>query len=135
MDKKKAVYNATENTKRRLKVEYITHDRTGTRSCEEMVVIEAPKDAANERVAEVRRPVKGGNATGEVLPNTEVSGAPSDFLPERHEAAGDSGNGALACASRGLHVKIDAAGQVEDTLNRSVYFGAEFDHGHSVAEA
>ena len=100
-----------------------------------MVVVEPPEDAANQRIAEVCRTVKDGDATGEMLPNAEVSGAPSDFLAERHQTAGNTGDGALAGVSRRRHVKIDAARQVEDALNRSLYFGDELDHRHDVAEA
>ena len=78
------VRDAAENAKRRLKIEDIAHDGDLTPLREEMIVVKATESAAYERIAEVSRRIEGRDAAGQTLPDAEMSGAPSDFLPERH---------------------------------------------------
>jgi hypothetical protein len=118
-----------------LKVEYIAHKRDIASRRKEMIVIEAAKDTANLRISEIHWPFEGGDAGRQMLPGAEVPRSPCDLLPQRHQAAGDASNRALAGVNCGVHMQINAARKVEDALDRRLNVGAELNYGHKRAQA
>ena len=103
---------------------------TSPRLREEVIVVEATERASNERVAEMSRRIEGRDAAGETLPDAEMSGAPSDLLPERHQPAGNARDSMLSGLRGGCRMKVDAARKVEDALYRCGDLRGDVNHRH-----
>lgn len=130
IEEDKAVYDSAENTKRGLKIEHVAHDCEFALLREEMIVIEMLESAANHRVAEMQRPDKRGDATGEMLPGAKVTGPPGHLLSELHQPARHPCHGALACMSGRGHVQLYASRQIEGALKRGADLGCKLDDRH-----
>ena len=129
----KSIRDATKNAKRRLKVEHVAHDRNFAALREEMIVVETPEGAAHHGIAEMKRPFERRDATGEMLPDAEMTGPPGDLLPERHQTARHTGNRALAGVSSRVHVQINTARQIKRALNGRANLGRKLDYRHNGA--
>jgi hypothetical protein len=132
---KKSIRGSTEDAKRRLKVEHVAHHRDFLLFREEMIVIETPEGAAHHGIAEMERPLKHCDSTGEMLPDAEMPSAPGDFIAESHQTAQHAGHRTLAGLRGGVHVQFDAAREIEDALNGRVNLGRELDYRHNGARA
>ena len=83
-----------------------------------MVVIEPRESASDQAIAEMPRAVERRDSAGELLLETEVSGAPRHFVTERKEAGRPPAYRALAGRGGGANVRVDAAGEVEAAFRR-----------------
>lgn len=95
-----------------------------------MIVIKAAEDPAHHRIAEVTGPLISSNATGKLLPDTEVFRTPGYFLSQAQQTGSDSSYRALAGMGRRGHMQINAASQVERSLNRRENFDRKLDYWH-----
>ena len=124
------ICDAAQNAKRRLKIKDIAHRRGLAALGEEVIVVQATKRATDERVAEVIRRVEGRDAACETLPDAEMSGAPSDLLPERHQPGGNARDRTLSGLPGGCRMKVDAARKVEDAVYRCGDLCCDVNHRH-----
>ena len=76
------------------------------------------------------RRIEGRDAAGQTLPDAEMSGAPSDLLPERHQPAGNARDRTLTGLRGGCGMKVHAARKVEDTLHRCSDLCGDINHRH-----
>ena len=98
-----------------------------------MIVVEATEHASDERVAEMSRRIEGRDAAGQTLPDAEMSGAPSDLLPERHQPTGNASDCSLSGLRGGCRMKVDAARKVEDALYGRGNLCGHVNHRHGAA--
>jgi hypothetical protein len=124
------VRHAAKETPRRLKIENVAHDRDLPTLREEMIVIKAVEDSAHHGIAEMKGPLISSNATGKVLPDTKVFRTPGYFLSQAQQTGSDSTYRALAGMRRRGHMQIDAASQVERSLNGRGDFNRKLDYWH-----
>ena len=129
-DQKQLVRHAAKETPRRLKIKNVAHDRDAPTLREEMIVIKAAEDSAHHGITEMKGPLITSNATGKLLPDAKVFRTPGYFLSQAQQTGSDSSYRALAGMSRRGHMQIDAASQVERSLNRREDFGRKLDYWH-----
>jgi hypothetical protein len=129
-DQKQSVRHTAKEAQRRLKIENVAHDRDVPTLREEMIVIKAAEDSTHHGIAEVIGSLITSNATGKVLPDTEVLRPPGYFLSQAQQTGRDSSYRALAGLGRRGHMQINAASQVERSFNRRENFGRKLDYWH-----
>ncbi len=98
-----------------------------------VVVFHAAEGAADHGVCEMAGAVERGHADSERLPDAEVTSPPGDFLAGANESGRDASHGLFPGGGGGLRVEVDAAGEVEDALQRGGDVGGEDDGGHGGA--
>lgn len=74
---------------------------------------------------------KRRDATGEMLPDAEMTGPPGYLLSERHQTACHAGHRTLAGVSRRRNMQLNAAGKIERALNGRANLGRKVDYRHS----
>jgi len=110
-----------------LKVEHIPHHRDLAILREEMVVIETQEGASHHRIAKMKGSFEQRYATGEMLPDTEVTGSPGHLLSEAKQTGRDPGDCAFPRPRSGGHVHLNIAREIERALDGRANVGCELD--------
>lgn len=95
-----------------------------------MIMVEMFKGAANQGITEVNRPAHRYNAARQALAKAEVNRFPRYFFTVFDQAGGAAGDGSFVVFRLAGYVGVDAASEVENRLNGSGDFDADFDTGH-----
>src|SRR5262252_7608670 len=88
--------------------------------------------SAHHAILKIGRTFEFCDAAGVSDPEAEVTASPGDLLSGSDQARSDTGNGSLAGPVSGRHVKVDAAGEIEASLDRGRDQSFELNADHSL---
>jgi hypothetical protein len=101
--------NASEDSKRSLKVEYIRHFGAGWHLMEDMVVDEAGENALCHRVLKVPRSVELCDARCVAKSDSEVASLPGDGFTGTDQSGDTTGNSDFTVCMLRIQMQVDAA--------------------------